>query len=246
MSKITSLDLIAKIHPVTDQAQLINSLLNEDSTVTVGFINQHGFNLCSDNQVLDSFSDLDVLLRDGIGMKIAMKLFHRSPGENMNGTDLIPQIIHEAKQQPLNVMAFGTEEPWLSDGVNRLGISPQCTAKCHGFEDLSHYIAQFEQHHSKEKLNVVILAMGMPKQERLASEIKALGFKSTVVICGGAILDFQANKVKRAPAIFRQTGLEWAYRLLSEPKRMFGRYVIGIPVFLSQILVRRTQAIFSR
>ncbi|MBM7036286.1 WecB/TagA/CpsF family glycosyltransferase [Vibrio ulleungensis] len=246
MKRYDNLDMITKIQSVSDEEQLIESVLSQHATLTLGFVNQHGFNLCSDPALLNNFMDLDVLLRDGIGMKMAMSLFERPPGNNMNGTDLIPRIVAKAQQQPLNVMAFGTEDPWLSKGVSNLGLDELCSVKHHGFETIDHYVSLFQRHHSDGQLNLVILAMGMPKQEQLASEIKKLNLSRTVVICGGAVLDFQANKVKRAPSFFRKTGLEWAYRLGSEPKRMFRRYVIGIPVFFSHLLALKTQTAFNR
>jgi exopolysaccharide biosynthesis WecB/TagA/CpsF family protein len=246
MKNNDNLALINKVHSVTDEDELINNVLNQDATITLGFLNQHGFNLCSNGNTLSHFLDLDLLLRDGIGMKMAMKLFKIPVGKNMNGTDLIPRIVTAAKQTSLNAMAFGTEEPWLSKGIENLGLDEYCSVSHHGFEQLEHYQTLFENHHDSDKLNLVILAMGMPKQEQFASMIKQLDLPKTVVVCGGAILDFQANKVKRAPKIFRKTGLEWAYRLLSEPKRMFNRYVIGIPVFFSHLLSLKTHTVFNR
>jgi UDP-N-acetyl-D-mannosaminuronic acid transferase (WecB/TagA/CpsF family) len=52
------------------------------------------------------------------------------------------------------------------------------------------------------------------------------------LICGGAILDFKARRFTRAPRFLRLIRAEWLYRLLLEPRRLFNRYVIGIPAFL--------------
>ena len=84
---------------------------------------------------------------------------------------------------------------------------------------------------SSSALNIIVLAMGMPKQEKIAALLKANSSVSAIVICGGAILDFQANRYARAPLIFRKIGMEWLYRLYKEPGRMFSRYVIGGPIF---------------
>jgi exopolysaccharide biosynthesis WecB/TagA/CpsF family protein len=240
------IDVLNKVHSVDEPQHLITTVLGSEGTTTLGFVNQHGFNLCSKQQIHDNFMALDILLRDGIGMKMAMSLFGLKPGYNMNGTDLIPELVRHAKEQSVNVMAFGTEEPWLRKGIANLGVAEQCSAKHHGFDEMDRYISLFEQHHQEGQINLVILAMGMPKQEALASALKTLNKSRTVVVCGGAILDFQANKVKRAPALFRRTGLEWVYRLISEPQRMFKRYVIGIPVFFSHLLSLKAQAAFNR
>jgi exopolysaccharide biosynthesis WecB/TagA/CpsF family protein len=57
-----------------------------------------------------------------------------------------------------------------------------------------------------------------------------------VIVCGGAIIDFLGGKVSRAPLWLRRMGMEWAYRLAVEPMRLFRRYVIGNPLFLSRAL----------
>ena len=81
--------------------------------------------------------------------------------------------------------------------------------------------------------------MGMPKQEQLAYEIQKNIQGSGIIICGGAIIDFKAGKVKRAPKIFRTLSLEWLYRLMNEPRRLFKRYVIGIPFFFFQLIKKK-------
>ena len=63
----------------------------------------------------------------------------------------------------------------------------------------------------------------------------ALGFPC-LIICGGAIIDFLGGKIPRAPRWMRRTGLEWAFRLALEPRRLFRRYVIGNPVFIARTL----------
>jgi len=83
----------------------------------------------------------------------------------------------------------------------------------------------------------VILAMGMPKQEILAEFIKKEISASGLIISGGAIIDFYAQRQPRAPKLVRELSLEWFYRLLKEPKRLFKRYVFGIPKFFYYLLV---------
>ena len=105
-----------------------------------------------------------------------------------------------------------------------------------GFHDLDFYIDFLKQHSQPQGYSVIVLAMGMPKQEILAQMIKINLKTNGLVICGGAIIDFQAERFSRAPQWIRDLSLEWLYRLLKEPKRLFKRYIIGIPVFFFQLL----------
>ena len=205
---------------------------------TVGFLNQHGFNLMlGDKATFTSFQSLDFLLRDGIGISLALKYFGRSPGANLNGTDLIPQIVATFNDANTDYFVLGTQSPWLERGSRHL-VAGKAKAIKDGFYPAESYISFLEQHIDPERFSVIVLAMGMPKQEILATKIKGEIKGNGVVVCGGAIIDFHAGRFKRAPAWVQKCSLEWLYRLIKEPRRLFKRYVIGIPVFLYRITFR--------
>lgn len=82
-------------------------------------------------------------------------------------------------------------------------------------------------------LDLVFLGVGVPKQERLALELLQ-ELDHGVVLCVGATIDFLAGAVQRSPAWVQRAGLEWAYRIAVEPKRMFGRYASAMPFFVWQ------------
>lgn len=205
---------------------------------TVGFLNQHGFNLMLDDETtFSSFQRLDFLLRDGIGTSLALKYYARPQGANLNGTDLIPQIVDTFNTVDTDYYVLGTQSPWLEKGSYRL-LDGQAKAIKDGFYPTESYLSFLKQHIDPQRFSVIILAMGMPKQEILASKIKQEIIGSGLVICGGAIIDFYAERFTRAPAWVQKSSLEWLYRLLKEPRRLFKRYVVGIPVFLFRILFR--------
>lgn len=223
----------------TEIDAFIKRLSCTNNTVTVGFLNQHGYNLIAQSSEVKSlFLDLDYLLRDGIGINIACRFYGISPGENLNGTDLIPFLIKQLSlnEVEIKLFAYGTKQPWLDDGAKVL-FQQNKFHRLDGFCSEQSYVEHFSEHHSSTALNIIVLAMGMPKQERVAALLKANSAVSAIVICGGAILDFQATRYARAPFIFRKIGIEWFYRLVMEPKRMFSRYVIGIPIFFYNIML---------
>ncbi|MCL1046208.1 WecB/TagA/CpsF family glycosyltransferase [Shewanella electrodiphila] len=219
----------------------INHLINVNQPTSLGFLNQHGYNLIAKSTEIDeSFRQLDYVLRDGIGIKIACKYNHISAGENLNGTDLIPSIIKQAQfiHSDINFIVYGTVEPWLSIGANKLFLGNDYQS-LDGFKDDEAYLDHFKENCRDERFNIVVLAMGMPKQERVAKLLKHANSARTLIICGGAIIDFQAGRHSRAPDFYRNNGLEWLYRLSKEPKRMFSRYVVGIPIFFANVALRK-------
>jgi exopolysaccharide biosynthesis WecB/TagA/CpsF family protein len=83
---------------------------------------------------------------------------------------------------------------------------------------------------------LIVLGMGMPRQELVACSLRAQLDYPCLIVCGGAIIDFLGGKTARAPAWMRRLGLEWVYRLAQEPGRLFRRYVLGNPLFLARAL----------
>lgn len=78
--------------------------------------------------------------------------------------------------------------------------------------------------------NVLWIGLGTPRQDYLVPRISP--FVSCPVIPVGAAFDFLAGRVPEAPPVLRGSGLEWAYRLASEPHRLWRRYLIGNPRFV--------------
>lgn len=203
----------------------------------LSFLNAHGFNVAwSEENFLEALSQSDMILRDGVGMKAALRLFGQDAGLNMNGTDLIPEILERQKDR--RVAVLGTRDPWLSQAVDRLkaqGVNVVWSD--HGFHPTDYYAAAAQTH----KPDLVVLAMGMPKQEYVAVALKEGISGPCLIVNGGAVIDFIGERVQRAPEAFRASGLEWLYRLTREPKRLFCRYILGNPVFLMRVVLMRAR-----
>ncbi len=235
---IRSLNLL----PDTEVYQFIQHVCNVNTPVSLGFVNQYAYNLMAeDNEIRDYFSRLTYRLRDGGGIKVACMMKHCDPGANLNGTDLIPKICDcfLSNHPYAQVFVFGTQEPWLSLGAEKLLKGMSCH-KLDGFQDDQAYLDLIHLAGNTCSHRLIILAMGMPKQERIAKLLMEKLQGSLLIICGGAIVDFSAGKISRAPKLLRSLSLEWLYRLSLEPKRLFSRYVLGIPLFFYFLLKKHT------
>jgi exopolysaccharide biosynthesis WecB/TagA/CpsF family protein len=85
---------------------------------------------------------------------------------------------------------------------------------------------------------LLLVALGNPAQEFwIARNLEATGARLAFGV--GALFDFLAGEVSRAPAAIRKARLEWAWRLALEPKRLFRRYVLGNPLFLMRVARER-------
>ena len=225
--------LMARLHLVGpgEDAQLLADLAAPPPAVRVlAFANAHAFNLAAHSPGFTAdLAAADVLLRDGSGLAHLLRSCGHAPGLNMNGTDFIPRLLRACNGRPLAVL--GTREPQLGRGVRRIAraLMPGSTVLAlDGFQPEARYLEFLARHQPA----IVLLAMGMPRQEQLAQRLRRELNFPCLVICGGAIVDFLGGGVRRAPAPLRRLGLEWLWRLALEPRRLFKRYVIGNPLFL--------------
>jgi exopolysaccharide biosynthesis WecB/TagA/CpsF family protein len=221
-------DHMAPVADATAELALARRLARPERPTVVSFVNAHAFNLAWGNEEMRRLLvTSDVLLRDGVGMEMLLAKLDRPAGRNMNGTDFIPRILAEARGK--RIVLYGTQEPHLSaarDALADRGILVVATE--HGFEADGHYVEAAKSHQP----DVIVLAMGMPKQERVAALLARSLTGPCLIVNGGAILDFLAERFPRAPTWVRRMKAEWLWRLGQEPVRLFRRYVTGNALFL--------------
>lgn len=228
-----------KLLDETDASAFMLELKERQTPTILGFLNQHGYNIAQrDPAVFETFMQVNYLLRDGIGIKLACAYNGIDPKANLNGSDFIPDLIEALVGKTddcYQLFAMGTREPWLSEGARGLFGNRQFHS-IDGFQEPEDYLQFFRKHQIPGRFPIIVLAMGMPKQELVALHLQQAMDARALLICGGAILDFSAQRFPRAPFFFRKFGLEWAFRMLIEPRRLFKRYAIGIPVFFFYLL----------
>jgi N-acetylglucosaminyldiphosphoundecaprenol N-acetyl-beta-D-mannosaminyltransferase len=217
---------------------LIDELLAKPAASVVSFLNQHAFNLaCDDESFRLHLASAHVLLRDGVGVEVSLRLLGRAPGQNVNGTDLIPRILERAAGRSIAV--FGTREPWLGAAIARIREhNVRVVAWMDGFQADETYLEAV----ARTRPDIVLLGMGMPRQEALAAKLADAGNGVRLVLNGGAILDFYGQRFPRAPLWMRRARLEWAFRLALEPQRLASRYIHGGWVFLWRLASLKTSA----
>ena len=227
--------IVRKINVIQydEEETLLTSLSENKNLQVVGFVNAHAMNLITrSSSFYNDLMSCDILLRDGSGMKLLYKALGKNPGLNMNGTDFIPKLLK--KNRSKQIVILGTEEPYLSKASDFLKETYNLNIifQHNGFMETQFYIDKLKSLDP----DIILLGMGMPKQELVAAELKKALKSSSVIVCGGAIIDFLAGRYERAPVWMRKIGFEWVYRLMKEPKRLFRRYIYGNPIFLFNLI----------
>ncbi|MCL1145194.1 exopolysaccharide biosynthesis polyprenyl glycosylphosphotransferase [Shewanella marinintestina] len=177
---------------------------------------------------------------DGIGVRVACLSKNQALLDNLNGTDMFPRLCQLAAEQQLSIYMLGGQSNVASIAAKNMQQrypKLKIVGCHHGYfntDATSKENLQVIDAINHSEADILLVAMGAPKQEMWLAENKAK-LNCKVGIGVGGLFDFYAERVKRAPLWLRQMGLEWTYRLLQEPTRMWQRYIIGSPAFLYRV-----------
>jgi N-acetylglucosaminyldiphosphoundecaprenol N-acetyl-beta-D-mannosaminyltransferase len=168
----------------------------------------------------DFFSKAAILIPDGIGIVLAMRM-KRLKAERVAGADLMQQICVQAEKEGHRIFIYGAKEEVNHGAVERLRKrhpAINIVGRANGYvkdEDMDTLVAQINE----SKAEILFVALGSPRQEEWMS--KYLDQLETVKICQGigGTLDTIVGTVKRAPLFMQHLNLEWFYRLLQQPTR---------------------------
>ena len=241
---MTVLDVPIASMTTTAALARIEALHDDSPPAIVAFANAHTLNLAvADPAFADLLHRVDLLLNDGSGVALAARLQGEHFPENLNGTDLTPKLLARARDLGWRVFLLGGRVGVAAQAQDRLLESLpglQIVGVHHGYFAQADEPAVIAEVRAAD-VDLLVVAMGNPRQEHwLAERQDATGARVGVAV--GAFLDFTAGVVPRAPAVLSRLGMEWAYRLYLEPRRMWRRYVLGNPLFLARValeLVRR-------
>ncbi len=204
------------------------------------FVNADCVNIaCRDAEYKRILRAVDIVLADGIGVRLAGKLLNQNIRENVNGTDLFPMLCEAAERERVGIYLLGglpgvaqAAAQWVGKHYPGLPVGYR-----HGF---------FTPDEEPEVLEgiresgaaVVLVALGVPRQEKwIYTRLCDLGPGMAIGV--GGLLDFYSGRIARAPVWMRELGMEWFYRFLREPRRMWRRYFVGNAVFLARVMHER-------
>jgi exopolysaccharide biosynthesis WecB/TagA/CpsF family protein len=217
--------------------RLLRGFVVEKRFTKICFLNAHNANVaCSDPEFTEALRDF-LVLSDGIGVDIAAKLLYGEPfPANLNGTDFIPALL-AAEPRPLTIALLGAKRA----NAEAAAVRFSAFAPRHRFVVIHDgYFSPEQEPSILERIealrpDILLVAIGVPRQELwIAKNITSR--HCTLPMAVGALLDFVSGAVPRAPKWMRQLRLEWVFRLLIEPSRLWRRYVLGNPIFLARVV----------
>lgn len=185
------------------------------------------------------FAQADLVLADGMPLVWASRVQRTPLPERVAGSDLIVSLTRAASRRGRSVFFLGGNPgaaemaaDRLCEENPRLRVAGTCCPPL-GFESEPAEMDQIASEIEAANPDIVYVGLGFPKQEQLIAQIRDR-FPTTWFLGVGVSLSFVGGDIARAPQWMRSTGLEWLHRLASEPRRLFGRYVVhGIPFAVS-------------
>ena len=215
-----------------------------DGKLLINTINAHSYNTAlKDSLFAEALTKGDVLIPDGASVVMACRWLKAKsqPVERIAGWDLFVHEMDRLNRKGGTCFFMGSSEKVLELIRKRAAVDyPNIKVETYS----PPYKPEFSEEDNKgiieaiNRANPDLLWIGMtaPKQEKWTyTHWKELDIHCHVGTIG-AVFDFFAGTVERAPLWWQEHGLEWLYRLLKEPKRMWRRYILGNTLFLKNVV----------
>lgn len=191
----------------------------------------HIVKLENDKEFRKVYKEADLILTDGMPLIWISKLQKNQIKEKVSGSDLFPKVCELAAKKSYKMFLLGAAEGIAAKAAENL------TEKYEGLNVIGTYSPSYGFEKNEEEVNTIIklvndikpdilaVGLGAPKQEKFIYKYKER-LNVPISLAIGASIDFEAGNINRAPEWMQNSGLEWFYRFLKEPKRMFKRYFI--------------------
>ena len=193
----------------------------------------------------------DFVTADGMPIVLLSKLLRRALPERVTGADMVPRICRRCAEEGLSVYVLGGDREAIEEAFGKMGLDGHSTADnrqpdvdCRmsnvkktilagidpAFVKLGEEQPEIVERINAAKPDILFVALGNPKQELWMGRNKEKLDVGAMIGIGGTF-NFIAGRVKRAPKWMQKSGLEWIYRIIQEPGRLWRRYAYGLVKF---------------
>lgn len=224
---------LSTMHEVVES---VNKNIEEDEKLNIVVVNAAVLVACfQDKNFLNTVNSADIITVDGMPLLWALKLLGYNITEKVSGPDLFRQLLTLSSDKGYSVYFLGAEKEILQRMVlNLQNMFPKLK--------ISGYRNGFFKKEEEEMIvndinnsttNMLFLGLPSPTKEKFSDNPN---IKTNVVMGVGGVFDIEAGLVKRAPVWMQNNGLEWFYRLIQEPRRLWKRYFITNTIFIYIVL----------
>jgi len=195
-------------------------------------------------QVLQVYNNAEVVLCDSVPLKWASSFLNTPIQERITGLDFLPDVVELCAKNNFSIFLLGAS-PGVGEKLKQaiLYKYPNCNVAGIYVPPFMKVFSGEENQKMIDAVNaaapdVLLVSLTAPKQDIWIAENRFLVNASVQIGIGGAF-EVMAGLAKRAPKWMQVAGLEWFYRFIQEPKRLFRRYFIEAPVFIPLVIKQK-------
>jgi N-acetylglucosaminyldiphosphoundecaprenol N-acetyl-beta-D-mannosaminyltransferase len=204
-------------------------------------------NARKDKELMDSIVNCDIINADGQGIVWASQILSNPLPERVAGIDLMEGLVKLAVEKNYRIFFLGAKEEIVKAVVD-------IYTKQYGNQIIAGYRNGYftideepviAKQISDSNADILFVAMSSPKKEIFLNAYKDI-IKTSFIMGVGGSFDVVAGLVKRAPKWMQDWGLEWLYRIMQEPRRMWKRYLFGNSAFIYLVFKEKLKQIFKK
>lgn len=196
----------------------------------------HLVNLLNGSVERASYIDAEFIINDSRILELLAQMVGKSLPATP-GSDLVAAMLNHPRASEFKIAVVGPNAIEFNQLVKRfpcltLDLVPSSDRLVRGMPDWDNLVARLVD----LPFDILLVCISFPKQEYLSHDLAKAGRSKGLAICAGASVDFLTGKQTRAPLIFQRLRLEWAFRLASNPRRLWRRYILKGPKVLFHFL----------
>ena len=221
--EVLNLDMAATValidEAIREQRQLVHNCINANKVVLIQ----------QDKQLKESLDEADIISADGQAVVWASRLFGSPLKERVPGIDLMEEIVCHAAEKGYRIFLFGAKEENVSKvaEIYSRKYGPDLVAGYRNGYYKPEEEAEIARQINESGAQILFVAIPSPQKEIFLKNNKHLMPQVYLMMGVGGSFDVVAGQVKRSPRWMQDNGLEWLYRLIQEPRKMWRRYLIG-------------------
>ena len=233
---------------VTSVKEVADILQKKDS-VTVAICNANSLVRSYKNKELQNkLNSFSIRTPDGFPVAKASQILYKNQQKRVDGFNVFHKTIEKGIENNLSHYFFGSNEKVVKKLKSKLLKQyPEIKISgyfCPPFEDYKQltkggYIKDMVE----KNPDVVWVSLGFPKQEEFINTLNKIGILNSNLVGIGGVFDWVAGTKTKAPEVLANIGLEWIFRLVQEPRRLFKRYFVDNFLFIIYIIkqIRKTK-----
>ena len=202
------------------------------ATLNVDFVSNavRGWPFGGNDELWGYLRNADLVTADGMPIVLLARILGRRLPERVTGADMVPAICRRCAEEGLSVYVLGGDGEAIETAFEKLGLSLRIAGIDPAFVKLDEDQPEIIARINAAKPDILFVALGNPKQELWMGRNAAKLDVGAMIGIGGTF-NFLAGRVKRAPKWMQRSGLEWIYRIIQEPGRLWRRYAYGLVKF---------------